>query len=44
MSGGGANAETKIGKGEASEGAGAAEDWPPATGSGNSKQEEGPKN
>jgi hypothetical protein len=41
---GGHNAETKIGKGEASEGTGAAQDWTPAPGSGNPEQEEGPKN
>jgi hypothetical protein len=44
MQEGGPNAETKIGKGEASEGTGVAQDWTPAPGSGNPEQEEGPKN
>lgn len=41
---GGPNAETKIGKGEASEGTGAAQDWTPAPGPGNPEQEEESKN
>jgi hypothetical protein len=38
------HAETEAGKGEASEGTGAGQDWTPAPGSGNPEQEEGSKN